>query len=252
MSSASSAVDGISTTSVTGASSTVTAIAPPRGAVYSRVPGFELQARSEAGGRSDAVLTDQELRDITWNVLHQAGFKPSGADAELLSKIVTAATRRMVLIAPRGDEGYGFDVRSLQELMAAMHLTTGPLDVITHRLRIAAAGPHWRNTWIFAAGHLFSVPPRAPAPGTGRTGQSIDHSADGRLGSIVPVGPRLALDLIDDGVARSLPKWRDRLIACGLRMLWEPEPADLLDRILIMNERHPRTVLAEYEYAQVA
>lgn len=196
--------------------------------------GFELQARSEAGDRSDAALTDKELRDITWEVLHQAGFKPSGADAELLSKIVTAATRRMVLIAPRGDEGYGFDVRSLQELMAAMHITTGPLEVITHRLRIAAASPHWRNTWIFAAGHLFSVPQEHQHQALVELVESIDDGAHGRLGEIVPVGPKLALDLIDDGMARSLPKWRDRLIARSLRTLWEPEPSDLLDQARVL------------------
>jgi hypothetical protein len=120
--------------------------------------GFELQARSEAGDRSNATLTHQELENFTWEVLHKAGFKPSGVDADLRSKIVAAATRRLVLIAPRGDEGYGFDVRSLQELMAAMHLTAGPLDVVTERLRTAAPSPHWRNTWVFAAGHVFSTP----------------------------------------------------------------------------------------------
>ncbi|WP_329243057.1 hypothetical protein OG417_45230 [Actinoallomurus sp. NBC_01490] len=196
--------------------------------------GFELQDRSEVGDRSDAALTDQELRNITWGVLDQAGFKPSGADSDLLTKIVNAATRRLVLIAPRGDEGYGFDVRSLQELMAAMHLTTGPLDVIIHRLRIAAASPHWRNTWIFAAGRLFSVPQEHQHQALIELVETIDERAHERLGSIVPIGPRLALDLIDDGMTRSLPRWRDRLIAQGLRTLWAPPSTDLLDTVHIL------------------
>lgn len=192
--------------------------------------GFELQVRSESGDRSNATLTHQELEDLTWQVLHEAGFKPSDADADLRTKIVTAATRRLVLIAPRGDEGYGFDVRSLQELMAAMHLTTGPLDLVSQRLRTAAASPHWRNTWIFAAGRLFSTPQEHQHHALVELVETIDESAEARLGSVVPVGPRLALDLIDDGMARSWPKWRDRLVACGLRVLQEPEltPADLL------------------------
>jgi chorismate mutase len=196
--------------------------------------GFELQARSEVGSRSDAALTDQELRNITWDVLHHAGFKPSGADADLLTKIVNAATRRLVLIAPRGDEGYGFDVRSLQELMAAMYVTTGPLDVVMRRLRVAAASPHWRNTWIFAAGHLFSVPQEHQQQALIELVETIDERAHERLGGIVPIGPRLALDVIDDGMARSLPKWRDRLIVHGLRTLWTPPSTDLLDTAHIL------------------
>ncbi|GAA1011422.1 hypothetical protein Aple_059570 [Acrocarpospora pleiomorpha] len=39
--------------------------------------GFELQARSEASDRSNATLTHQELANFTWQVLHEAGFKPS-------------------------------------------------------------------------------------------------------------------------------------------------------------------------------
>lgn len=64
----------------------------------------------------------------------------------------SAGTRRT-----RGADGYGFDVRSLQELMAAMHLTTASPPPVEARLRLAAANPHWRNAWIFAAGRLFST-----------------------------------------------------------------------------------------------
>lgn len=197
--------------------------------------GFELQARSEAGDRSYATLTPDELRDITWEILHDAGFKPSGADAGLLADIVKAATQRLVLIAPRGDDGYGFDVRPLQELMAAMCLTAGPLDVVTGRMRIAAPSPHWRNTWIFAAGHLFSTPQDHQHRAVVELVESVDTGPGSRLGNVVPIGPRLALDLIDDGMARSLPKWRNRLIGCGLQVLHEPAPPDLLSiaRVLV-------------------
>ncbi len=195
--------------------------------LHARV-GFELQVRSEAGDRSYATLSRQELETLTWQVLHDAGFKPSGMDTELLAKILTAATHRLVLIVPRGDYGYGFDVRPLQELMAATYLTTAPLDVVTARLRRSAPNPHWRNTWIFAAGRLFSTPQDHEHRALVELVESIDDRASARLGGIVPVGPRLALDLVDDGMARSLPKWRNQLVCCGLRILQEPAPPDLL------------------------
>ncbi|MFI7591804.1 NACHT domain-containing protein [Micromonospora sp. NPDC049359] len=189
--------------------------------------GFELQVRAETGDRSYATLTRTELRQIAWQVLDEAGFKPSGKDAPLLDKIFDAATKRLVLIAPRGTDGYGFDVRSLQELMAAMHLTTGPLDGVLQRLRVSAASPYWRNTWLFAAGQLFSTPQPHQHDALVRLVEAIDENADYRLGQVVPIGPRLALDIIDDGMARSYPKWRDRLVAHGMGVLTEPDPPDL-------------------------
>jgi hypothetical protein len=189
--------------------------------------GFELQVRSEAGERSLAALTEAELKAITWQVLHDDGYKPDQKDAPLLESLHRAATQRLVLIAPRGDDGYGFDVRSLQELMAAMHLTTGPLDVVMDRLRLAAPSPHWRNTWIFAAGRLFATPQQHQHEALVGLVADLDQNADRRLGSLVPVAPRLALDLIDDGMARSLPTWRDALVATGMQVLREPSPPDL-------------------------
>ena len=210
--------------------------------------GFELQARSEAGERSQASLSREELESLTWQVLETAGFKPSGVDADLLAKIVDAATKRLVLIAPRGDHGYGFDVRSLQELMAGMYLTTGPQPEVLRRLSTAAASPHWRNTWIFSAGRVFSAPQEHEQRGLVELVETVDDDAPFRLGAVVPIGPRLALDLVDDGMVRSLPKWRDRLIAHGLRVLQEPSPPDLVNitRMLVRfadtGEEQRRTV----------
>lgn len=196
--------------------------------------GFELQTRSEAADRSYAALTSQELHNITWQILHDVGFKPSDVDAELLNKILTTATHRLVLIVPRGDEGYGFDVRSLQELMAARYLTTGTDEAVIERLRTAAASPHWRNTIIFAAGHWFSEPQGHRHQAIVQLVETVDEDASERLGCIVPVGPRLALDLIDDGMVRTLPLWRDRLIRHALRVLHEPRPQDLTAIVLAL------------------
>jgi hypothetical protein len=194
--------------------------------------GFELHVRSETSERADALLTPRELNDIAWQILDEAGFKPSGKDAPLLEKILQTATRRLVLIAPQSEpgshDGLGFDVRSLQELMAAMHLTTGPWEEVLHRLHVAAPSPHWRNTWLFAAGQSFAAPRRHQHQDLVELVESIDENAEERLGRIVPIGPRLALEIIDDGMVRSLPKWRNRLINHGLKVLREPIPSDLI------------------------
>lgn len=116
-----------------------------------------------------------------------------------------------------------------------MYLTAGPLDLVTDRLRMAAPSPHWRNTWLFAAGRLFSTPQDHHHQAVVELIESIDDHAHARLSNVVPIGPRLALDVIDDGMARSLPRWRTRLITRGLRVLNEPMPPDLVGvaRVLV-------------------
>jgi hypothetical protein len=177
--------------------------------------------------------------------------RPTGKDAALLDSIFAAATQPLVLIAPRGNDGYGFDVRSLQELMAAaMHLTSGPLNEVIRRLRRATASPHWRNTWIFAAGRLFAIPQSHQHEAMVSLVESADEGAADRLGDIAPIGPRLALEIIDDGMARSLPRWRARLISHGLRVLSEPIADDLpgLVRVVVRfadTGDEQRTAVAE-------
>jgi hypothetical protein len=156
-----------------------------------------------------------------------AGHKPGDLGSTLLDDIYRAATERLVLIAPRGEGGFGFDVRSLQELMAAKHITNGATDEVLQRLRRLAASPHWRNTWIFAAGAIFAARQEHQLPLLVELVERIDEDAPQRLGRVVHVGPRLALALLDDGMARSWPVWRDRLVTQALRVLAEPEPADL-------------------------
>jgi hypothetical protein len=198
--------------------------------------GYELQRRSEDGDRSYAALSEPELRRIIRNILTDAGHRsgtPSGED--LLERIFTSATRRLVLIAPRGQHGFGFDVRPLQELSAARHITNGEFEEVAERLRVIAASPHWRNTWIFAAGRIFAQDQDHLLPRIVELVETVDASAPRRLGRVVPVGPRLALELLDDGMARSWPVHSGRLLDRGLAVLHEPQPPDLpaITRVLL-------------------
>ncbi len=198
--------------------------------------GFHLQLHAEESRGATATITLSELRDVGWQVLHDAGYKPSDVDASLLDEIVTAATHRLVLLAPRDDDsGLGFDVRSLQELMAARYLTTGTSSEVIHRLRIAAVSPHWRNTLLFAAGQWFSEPQPHQHEAIVSLVENLDSDASCRLGRVCPVGPFLALDLIDDGMARTQPRFNERLLTAGLKALHVPRLPDLLGvtRVLV-------------------
>lgn len=192
-----------------------------------RHAGLLLQQRAETATGSDAVLSPKDLHDIAWQVLTDADYKPSTTDAGLLEAIVNAATHRLVLLAPQPGGGFGFDVRSLQELMAAMELTTGTLDEVIPRLRRIAASPHWRNTLLFSCGRYFSEPQPPQHQAITELVLTIDDNAPERLSAIVPVGPQIALEIVDDGMTSGMPKWLNQFTAHALTALHGPEPDDL-------------------------
>ncbi len=202
-----------------------------------------LLQRAETAAGADSVLTATDLRDIAWQVLSDAGYKPSEDDAHLLDKVVTAATHRLVLLTPQHDGGMGFDVRSLQELMAALAVTTGTIEDAIPRLRRISASPHWRNTFLFAAGRFFSEPQPHQKQAITDLVLNLDQDAPERLGVIFPVGPQLAAEIIDDGMA-SEPKYLHSLIEHALSALHHPEA---------FNEAtYTRTLMSAAEAGQTA
>lgn len=187
--------------------------------------GLILQQQAETATGADSVMTPEELRDTAWHVLKASGYDPSNADNGLLDQIVTAATHRLVLITPQPGGGYGYEVRSLQEMMAALALTTGTVEESIPKLRRISASPHWRNTFLFAAGRYFSEPQPHQKEAVTNLVLTIDEDAPERLGAVAPVGPSLALEIVDDGMA-SEPIYLHPLVTRSLKLLEAPEPQD--------------------------
>jgi Cdc6-like AAA superfamily ATPase len=218
--------------------------------------GLELQCRSERGDSSDATLTAKEVETLAWKALDEYGYDPARKDAALLARILAVTTNRLVLLAPRKNgDAFGFDVRSLQELMAARELTQSDTPTAEKSLRVAAASPHWRNTWLFAAGRSFFESRTDPRERITRLVETIDDDAYHRLGSIAPVGPALALDIIDDGMCRNAPKWRTRILAQATHVLQLPHDDDIgavvtaLTRVGDMDPDYRVEIVAAFQRA---
>lgn len=193
--------------------------------IHHRV-GIELQVRAEHASTTLSIISAHELRDIIWTELEEDEFDPASRDRQLLEDLRNAATHRLVLLAPRGEDGYGFDVRLLQEYMAGQYLTAAPDAVTADRLALTAAHPHWRQTWLFAAGKMFVQPAKHLQRIVVEITESIDDDAPQRLGRIFPVGPQLAMDILVDGMARVRPIWLKRLVERSLDIIeterWDP------------------------------
>lgn len=179
------------------------------------VVGIVLQMRSERQGDAEAALPLRELRALAAHLLREDQYDADAVDA-LSGKLVTLATHRLVLLVSEPSGGIGFEVRSLQEFMASRALISGLDTDILANLAALAPSAHWRNTWLLAAGKLFSERThlRSELLVQLRAADTIDPLHI----SIVP-GTHLAVDLLEDGIADMSPKYQTLLVQQAIELL---------------------------------
>ncbi|MFJ1708544.1 NACHT domain-containing protein [Kitasatospora sp. NPDC088346] len=180
--------------------------------------GLTLQAASETADGAEAAMNPEDLHALAVARFVSRGFEPAQADRGA-TDLVRAATQRLVLLAPR-DGGVGFDIRTLQELMAARALTEGDDLQVMARLRLIAHHPHWRNTWLLAAGHLLLASERFERSLLTLLKQldTDSHRLNGRF----PTAPSLAAEILDDNLARDRPRFERGLAQCLFTVLDHP------------------------------
>ena len=187
--------------------------------------GLALQIHAETSTDARALLAMPELRSLAEARMLELGHEAGAGASTLADKIVTASTQRLVLLVPAEHNTVTFEVRSLQELMAGRALSNGTDDEVRRRLDITGPSPHWRNTWVFTAGRLFSEGPDHRRDLITEVVETVDKRP-GWPAWLCPVGPELAADLLDDGLAATTPKWQRRLLDVALRSLTEAYPRD--------------------------
>lgn len=184
-----------------------------------RQVGFLLQKASAGTTNAEAVLSLTESRALVAQRLADEGLEGAQLNA-VADQIETAALNRLVLLVSRND-GVGFEVRSLQEFMAASAITTGPEESVMERLASIAPSAHWRNTWLLALGQVFVKHEHLRARVvTSMREVDITHP----LGLVAPLGPRLALAVLADGMTERAPKYRNLLLQHWLESLTQPPP----------------------------
>lgn len=192
--------------------------------IHTRV-ALELQHRSETEGEASAVMLEDRFEELIRRYLvNELGFPDDYTFALLVRRLREAAMTRLVLLGPRG-EGIGFEVRPLQELMAARALSDVDDARLAKRLRVLAPSPHWRNTWLFMAGRIFSESQSHRWDIVTECVATIDVTGSWP-GWLCPVGPGLAGQLLEDGIGQDKPRWRNDLLDVALRALGGPVVTD--------------------------
>ena len=199
-----------------------------------------LQVRAEGSGSTEAVLTTEQVRNL---VISKLRFDEYGdEEVKVLSEeLMRGATERVVLLVSIGSNAVGFEVRSLQEYMAARALTPeGDEDKSTEGLKILAPSAYWRNTWLLAAGRIFAKPNRRDSFIV--LLRDLDHYPYPTSG-VIGYGAQLAMEMLGDDIAVHQPKYQLILLRHALDLLqkWPGNEhvrfAEVLEMLPISDDR---------------
>ena len=187
--------------------------------IHSQV-GLILQTESETAGQTDARLTSAAFGKVVTLRLKTEGYQGETLRA-LERQIIEAATHRLVFLVGMEADQVGFEIRSLQEFMAAEALTDQTDAVVTDRLNATASVAHWRNVFLFAAGKCFAVRQHLRDSILAICATLNEHPED-ETSRRTLLGSQLALDLLVDGAANQQPKFERSLARVALRLVERP------------------------------
>ncbi|WP_158530020.1 hypothetical protein [uncultured Delftia sp.] len=172
--------------------------------IHSRV-ALLLQVEAERQGGASARMSRDRLEEVIREVLSEDEFGKE-QQGELVKSIAEAAENRLVFLVEPEPGRFGFEIRSLQEFMAAWALTSGRDAEVEARLAQVAKAPMFKNVTLFSASRLFSEgSPLRDILADGICAQ-FDTDVEDVAASTARSGGILALDMLEEGVALSQPK----------------------------------------------
>ncbi|MEV4274033.1 NACHT domain-containing protein [Micromonospora aurantiaca (nom. illeg.)] len=194
--------------------------------------GLLLQIRAEHAGEAESQLPEEELHRLARARLIAEEYSHEDA-VRLATDLVHAATNRLVMLVGRDPGNIGFEVRSLQEVMAARALSAGGGDELLQRLKELAPSAHWRNTWLFAVSRLFA---RQEHLRDAMITLLQDIDSDGALATYLMPGARLAMEMLDEDITVGQPRYNKLLIRHALRLL-DSYPGEAMTRLAtVLND----------------
>ena len=192
---------------------------PDINAIHNRV-GLLLQIDSERSGRTDAKFSTQRFMSLVNKRLEEEGHEGDGL-RDLTQQILDAAAQRLVFLVGLESDQVGFEIRSLQEFMAAESLMEGSDQDVQRRLLEIAPLPNWRNVFLFASGKCFGERQHLRDTIHSICATLNEKYEDEVAGSYL-VGSGLAMDLLEDGLSRHQPKFVHSLARIAIRALDVP------------------------------
>lgn len=188
--------------------------------IHARV-ALLLQVEAERHGGAAARMPRERLEEVIDEVLAEDEVAKDRRK-QLIIEIAKAAENRLVFLVEPEPGKFGFEIRSLQEFMAAWALTSGRDAEIEARLYQVAKAPMFKNVTLFVASRLFSEGSPLRDVLADRICVSLDEDPADRMAKIAHSGAMLALDTLDEGAAMSQPKRSRALMARAVSLLALP------------------------------
>lgn len=188
--------------------------------IHARV-ALLLQVEAERDGGAAARMTKERFEEVIAEVLAEDEVAKAQRQ-ELIHEIASAAENRLVFLVEPEPGKFGFEIRSLQEFMAAWALTSGRDSEIEARLYQVAKAPMFRNVALFISSRLFSEGSPLRDTLADRICGSLDEDTTDELSRISRAGSLLALETLEAGAALSQPKRARALMGRAVGLLALP------------------------------
>ncbi|WP_433679939.1 NACHT domain-containing protein [Nocardia sp. CA-119907] len=118
--------------------------------------GFILQRRGESSGDSTSSISKSEFTEfIAARMIKNGNAREDSYN--LANRIIQLATDRLVFLAVLRSDAIGFEIRSLQEYMAAEKIVAAPEATIAANVRAISEPAYWHNVLLFVAGSIFAT-----------------------------------------------------------------------------------------------
>lgn len=206
-----------------------------------RAAGLLLQKRASTAGDTAATLTMDEFSELLAHQFRAQGHDDTVID-DLSSRFEQLITDRLVFLSVLRSDAIGFELRSLQEYMAAEQIVHRPEREIMPALSEIAGTPYWRNVVLFAVGGIFSDREHLRAEVV-LLCRSLNTDSDESF--VTLPGSELALDILLDGSADSMPKYSSPLAEVASQLVDRPTNSLLAD-LASLREVVVRNVIYEY------
>jgi hypothetical protein len=186
--------------------------------------GLLLQVEAERSGGTEALMTPERLLQVVDAVLAEDGIDRARRE-ELAEQVVCAAKDRLVFLVEMRQGRVGFEIRSLQEFMAAWALSSKSDGLVEQRLRQVAKAASFRNVVLFVASRCFTELNDLRSAFTDRLCPWMNNDPDDALARAACAGSVLALELLDEGSALNQPLYARRLMDLAVKLIDTPPSA---------------------------
>jgi len=188
--------------------------------IHARV-ALLLQVEAERDGGGAAKMSRAHLEGVIHDVLAEEEIAETELSS-LVKEIATAAEQRLVFVVEPEPGCFGFEIRSLQEFMAAWALTSGREQDINARLLQVVRASMFRNVVLFMASRFYSegMPQRETI--ADKICPELDNDPHDLVGRATRAGSLFALETLEEGAVLSQPKRARALMERAVGLLALP------------------------------